>query len=185
MGKEIETRIPDIDKAEIAARLETLGAKKVKDVLQRRMVFDYPDRRLDAMNAWIRLCDTGDGKIQLAYKCLKETGKTGVADCHEVEFAVSDMEKAEQFLTLIGLEKKSYQENKRISYELEDVEFDIDEWPMIPSFVEIEGPSVERVMAMVERLGYTEHDTMQGDAGAIYLAHGIDWKSLKEITFER
>lgn len=183
MGKEIETRITDVDKKEIAAKLETMGAKKVKDAFQRRMTFDYPDRRLDAMNAWIRLRDTGDGKVQLAYKCLAETGKTGVADCHEVEFDVSDMEAAEQFLLLVGLEKKSYQENKRIAYVLEDVEFDIDEWPMIPPFVEVEGPSVGKVMAMVERLGYSEKDTSQGDAGAIYLAHGIDWKSLKEIRF--
>lgn len=184
MPKEIEARIRDIDKAEVAAKLEALGARKVKDAFQRRMTFDYPDRRLDATGAWVRLRDTGDGKVQLAYKCVAVTGNTGVADCHEVEFDVSDMEAAEQFLLSIGLERKAYQENKRIAYVLEDVEFDLDEWPMIPPFLEIEGPSVERVMEMVGRLGYSEEDTAQGDAGAIYLAHGIDWKAMKEIVFK-
>jgi adenylate cyclase class 2 len=181
--KEFETHILDVDKTEIAGKLEALGAKKVKDVLQKRMTFDFPDRRLDETRAWVRLRDTGEGKVELAYKCHKPSGAAGVADCDEVEFEVPGMEKVEQFLLLIGLERKSYQETKRTRYELDDLTFDLDEWPMIPPFVEVEGPSMERVMEGVRLLGYTEEQTFQGHAGDIYEMKGIDWKGMKEIKF--
>lgn len=181
--KEFETHILDVDKAEIASTLESLGARKVKDVLQKRITFDFPDRRLDQDRAWIRLRDTGEGKIELAYKCHKPSGASGIADCDEVEFEVPEMAKVEQFLLLIGLERKSYQETKRIRYVLDDLTFDLDEWPMIPPFVEVEGPSKERVMEGVKLLGYTPEQTFQGHAGDIYEARGIDWKTMKEIKF--
>lgn len=183
MPKEIETRVLDIDKAAIVEKLERLGAKKMKDVLQRRMTFDFPDRRLDAMDAWIRLRDTGDGKVELAYKCQAAKEGSGIAECEEVEFVVPDMETVERFLLLIGFERKSYQESKRISFTLDDLTFDVDEWPILPPFVEVEGPSHERVLEGVRMLGFEEKDTFPGSAGAIYEKHGIDWKALKEIRF--
>lgn len=183
MPQEIETRVLDIDKAAIVGKLEQLGATKIKDVLQRRTTFDYPDRRLDAKDSWIRLRDTGDGVVELAYKCQPPKEGAGIAQCEEVEFAVPDMETVEKFLLLIGFERKSYQETKRIRYQLDDLTFDVDEWPLIPPFVEVEGPSHARVLEGVRLLGYDEKDTFPGSAGAVYEKHGIDWKAMKEIKF--
>ncbi len=183
MDQEFETRILNINKTEIIRKLEKLGAKKIKNVLQKRKTFDYPDRRLEDDRAWIRLRDNGDGKVTLAYKCHQLDNTGGVPDCAEVEFDVPDLNKPEQFLLLLGLKRKSYQETKRTRYQINDLQFDIDEWPMINPFVEIEGSSKERVEEGVKMLGHTMEDTFQGHAGDIYEKEGIDWRSMKNIVF--
>lgn len=183
MGKEFETHILNIDREVIVKKLEALGAIKVKDVMQKRITFDFPDKRLDAKRAFIRVRDNGMGKIELAYKCNPVPDEKGVAQSEEVELFVSDMQKAKEFLEAVGFEYKQYIETKRITYTLDDLTFDIDEWPMMPPFVEVEAVSIERVMDGVRLLGYTEADTFQGDAGIMYDQRGIDWKSMKEIIF--
>lgn len=183
MAKEFETHILNIDKAEIAKKLEALGATKIKDVLQKRITFDYPDRRLDAINAFIRLRDNGAGRIELAYKCNPLSSQAGVSGSEEIEVVVADMNKTQDFLLAVGFKAKQYIETKRVSYTLDDLTFDIDEWPQLPPFVEVEAPSVERVMEGVRLLGFNEEDTFQGDAGIMYDQKGINWKAMKEIRF--
>ena len=39
----------------------------------------------------------------------------------------------------MGYKAHTYQENKRTRYMLDGVEFDIDSWPYIPTYLEIEG----------------------------------------------
>ncbi|MFH1405109.1 MAG: CYTH domain-containing protein [Patescibacteria group bacterium] len=185
MPQEYETRILNIDRDEIIKKLEALGATLTKDVLQKRRTFDYPDGSLVAKNSWIRVRDTGDGKVWMAYKCHAPEQGNGVADCEEVEFEVESMDMATQFLLSVGFIQKSYQENKRTRYQLDDIQFDIDEWPLLPLFIEIESLSKERVLEGVKMLGYSETDTFQGHCGDIYHTHGIDWENYKIITFEK
>ncbi len=182
--KEFETRVLGINKAELAKKLEALGAKKVKDVLQKRITFDYPDRRLDAKNAFIRVRDNGSGKVELAYKRNPLSSEAGVSASEEIELEISDMGKAKAFFEAIGLDAKQLIETKRITYTLDDLTFDIDEWPLLPPFVEVEGPNEARVMEGVALLGFTEADTFQGDAGSMYDQKGIDWKAMKVIAFD-
>lgn len=183
MIQEFETHLLNIDRAALVAKLESLGAKKTKDVLMRRVTFDFPDRRLDAERAFIRVRDNGAGKIELAFKRNARSGETGVMASDEIEFEISDMGIAQKFFEAIGIEAKQFIETKRLSYELGDLHFDIDEWPMLPPFLEIEGPNKHRVLEGVRLLGYAEADTFQGDAGNMYDQAGIDWKSMKRIVF--
>lgn len=183
MAKEFETRVLNVDREEIKKKLEALGAKLVKEVLMKRITFDYPDRRLDAKHAFIRVRDDGQGKIQLAYKWNKRADEHGVGDTEEIEFEIPDMDLAKQFFLAIGLEYKQYIETKRTEYALGDLRFDIDEWPMMPPFLEVEGPSAERVMEGVTKLGFTEAETYTGDAGHMYDDRGIAWREMKEIIF--
>ncbi len=183
MGKEFETHILHIDREAIVAKLEALGATKVKDVLQKRITFDFADKSLDERRAFIRVRDNGTGSIELAYKCNPVHGTTGVGGSEEVELLVSSMEKAKEFLLAVGFVYKQYIETKRLTYVLDDLTFDIDEWPMLPPFVEVEAPSVDRVMDGVRLLGFEEKDTFQGDAGIMYDQQGIDWKAMPTIVF--
>jgi len=183
MAKEFETRVLNIDREAIKKKLEALGAKLVKDVLMKRITFDYPDRRLDAERAFIRVRDNGTGVIELAYKKNARPTATGLTDTDEIEFEISDMEAARQFFLAIGLEMKQFIETKRLEYHLGDLRFDIDEWPMLPPFVEVEGPSAERVMDGIRMLGFAQAQTYSGDAGNMYDDAGVDWKGMREIKF--
>jgi adenylate cyclase class 2 len=183
MPKEFETRIRNINIEEIDKRLMDLGAEKTPTVLQKRWTFDFPGRPLEKKRAWVRIRDTGDGKLWMAYKNHKIT-KKAVADCDEVEFEIKDEQKAIAFLEALGMKQKSYQETRRTRYELNNLEFDLDEWPMIDPFIEIEGESEESVMNGVELLGFSKSDTFQGHAGDIYEDEGIKWRAMKRIVFD-
>jgi len=129
MKQEFETQVLDIDSDEIKEKLRSLGAKEHSEVLQKRWVFDIGEER------WIRLRQVND-KNTITYKNKK--GK-GVAETEEIEIGVDDFEITAQLLSKLGcFTGQYYQENKRIKFELNDIEFTLDTWPLIPVFLEIE-----------------------------------------------
>ena len=83
-------------------------------------------------------------------------------------FEVEDFYKANEFLKKIGFENRSYQENERIQYILNDVEIDIDSWPMIPAYMEIEGKSEEAVLNMKKILNIDESKVTTLNCDDIY-----------------
>lgn len=65
--------------------------------------------------------------------------KNDLGGTQEHEVVVSDFEKMNDILEKLGYKHRNYQENKRIRYILDEVEIDIDTWPLIPTYAEIEG----------------------------------------------
>ncbi|MDA1038392.1 MAG: hypothetical protein O2877_01745 [bacterium] len=188
--QEFETRVLNINIEEIVKKLEELGATKVFETLQKRCTYDFPGKRLlneareKGAEAWVRIRDDGFGSVKMAYKCHSNNKKL-LPDCTEVEFEVPNMEMPEAFLFSIGMKKDQYVETKRIRYELDDLQFDIDTWPKLQPFLEIEGMSEARVLEGLIMLGFTTADTFQGHAGNVYEKEGFnDWKDWPEIKFD-
>lgn len=65
--EEIEVKFLDIDPEAIEKRLLKIGAKFNFDKIHQRTIFDYPDLRLNAQGAYLRLRDEGE-KVTLAFK---------------------------------------------------------------------------------------------------------------------
>ena len=78
---------------------------------------------------------------------------------------------------------KSYQEKKRISYVLNNHEIDIDTWPGIPTYMEIEGESEEDINGILNLLGYSMKDTISCTVDEVYKKMGIDMLSIRELKF--
>lgn len=151
MKTEIEAKFINVNFSHLREKLKTLGAKLVfPERLMKRKNFDYPDRRIEKKGGWIRLRDEGD-KITLSYKRLYDRSINGTK---ELRLEVSSFAEAEKFLNEIGLEEKSYQETRRESWVLGSSEIEIDTWPWIPSFVEIEGVNESTVKDLAENLGF-------------------------------
>ena len=125
MHKEIEERVLEIDTKEIIKKLESLNAKKVGDWFQKRYVYDFMPKR---ESEWIRLRDTGE-EITLTYKNVE---KNTVDGTKELEIKVDNFEDTNSMLEILGYRRKAYQENKRLRYMLDDIEIDLDSWPLIP-----------------------------------------------------
>ncbi|MAZ67718.1 hypothetical protein CL652_03040 [bacterium] len=175
----------DVDVAELEGKLKELGAERVGEYLYRRKVFDYPDLRLDSDGAWVRLRDEGE-KVTLTFKKRirgEAHGKDEGMIEHEVE--VSDFETTARLLESIGLALKFYEENKRVRWQLDGVEFDFDTWPMLETYLEIESSSDENVDAAAQKLGLDLSDKFVCSTMQIYEMKGINEKDYKEITFER
>ncbi|MDO8471368.1 MAG: CYTH domain-containing protein [bacterium] len=165
MDTEIEAKFTNIDSENIRERLVNLGAElKQPTRLMRRKNYDYPDDRLKKIGGWIRLRDETN-KVTLAYKQLNDRTLHGTK---EISVMVEDFNRTAKFLTVIGLKMNSYQETKRESWLLERTEIEIDTWPWIPSFVEIEGKDAQTVKNVANRLGFNWENAKYGSVENIY-----------------
>lgn len=167
MKTEIEGKWLNVNVESLRQKLREVGADLVQDErLMIRQLFDYPDRKLDKVNAWVRVRDEGN-KITVSYKQLVDRSVNGTK---EVNVTVDDFEGVAKFLEAIGLESKSFQESKRESWKLGKVEIEIDTWPWIPSFVEIEAESEEELKRTAVLLGFDYSDVLHGSYETAYQA---------------
>ena len=110
--EEIEIKFLNIDTKEVEQKLASLDAKKVGEFHYKRIIFDYPDFRLDKQAAWLRLRDEGD-KVTLTFKqrILNDTHELAGDDgMYECETTVSDFAKTQEILLKTGFVEKLYQE---------------------------------------------------------------------------
>lgn len=86
----------------------------------------------------------------------------------EVCLEVNDYNDAVLLLQSLGLKIKAQQETLREEWRLNDVELDIDTWPWLPTFVEIEGPSETSVKTIANQLGFDMSSALYGSVDTIY-----------------
>ena len=177
MHTEYEVRILDIDVEDVIKRIENISAVKEWDALQRRYVYDFIPK---VDSKWIRLRTNGE-KTTLTIKNLVTSEIDGT---QELEIEVDDFEKTNLILNELGYEAKSYQENRRIQYKLNGVEIDIDYWPNIPTYLEIEGPSEEIVYDTLGKLGFSKEESTTRDVEGIYLDYGYNLSEINDLKLE-
>lgn len=165
MKTEIEAKFLDIDPVQLRKELAEVGAHLMHaERSMRRVVFDFPDGRLEKIGGWIRVRDEGD-KVTFTYKQLNDRTLHGTK---EIETTVGDFETAVNLLKAIGLEQRSYQETRRERWEYDGCEITIDTWPWIPTFVEMEAHSEERLKQLAKQLGYDWNEAMHGSVETAY-----------------
>lgn len=182
MNKEIEARFLDIDKPILVEKLVGLGAVDKGDELLTEVIFYDADGAWHAERRFVRLRSIGDD-VKLTYKSNKEQT---IDSAREIEFAVPDADLAEQFLVSIGLVAARHQEKRRHTFELNDVTIDIDTWPKVPTYVELEGPSEESIKAVAQLLGFQWEDAVFDDARAVIEnRYNIPVGTMRWFTFDR
>ena len=165
MHIEYEVRVLEVDVKEIEKKLKEVGAKFCWDHLQKRYVYDFMPK---IEGKWIRLRTNGD-KTTLTIKNIVSSQIDGT---QELEIVVDDFEKTNSILNELGFVAKGYQENRRRQYILDGVEIDIDYWPLIPTYLEIEGKTEEEVYKVLEKLDISREKATRRDVEGIYLDYG-------------
>ncbi|MFF4919563.1 class IV adenylate cyclase [Kitasatospora sp. NPDC001261] len=173
---EFEAKILDIDPEEIRVLLTGAGAEHVVDRFQRRYVYDIPGRP----GAWVRLRDTGTD-VTL---CVKEIHSDAIDGVTETETTVGDFDAANTLLGKLGYQPKAYQENRRSSWTLGGAAIEIDHWPLIPPYLEIEGDSAEHVHATALALKLPLEELTSENTTKVYRRYGIDIEAIPRLTFE-
>jgi adenylate cyclase, class 2 len=174
---EYEAKILDVDPLELTERIQDKGGRYVGRTLMRRHVYDIVP---GDQSRWIRLRDQGD-RVTLAVKQIVTEDIDGT---DEIEVEVSDFDTTSVLLLRLGFVPKSYQENRRTSFVLGTTELEIDEWPRIPPYLEIEGRSREDVLATAHLLGFDEADLTGENTTKVYSRYGIDLTLINNLTFE-
>jgi len=177
MHTEYEVRILEIDVDKVIEKLESLNATKEWDCVQKRYVYDFIPK---VDSKWIRLRTNGH-KTTLT---IKNVVTSEIDGTQELEVEVDNFERTNLILKELGYVPKSFQENRRVQYILNGVEVDIDYWPQIPTYLEIEGASEAVVYNVVEALGYSKDDCTSLDVDSIYNNYGIKLSGIEELKLE-
>ncbi|MBU6431069.1 MAG: class IV adenylate cyclase [Patescibacteria group bacterium] len=179
MKKEIETRFLDINKDEFVKKLISLGAiDKGEEKLEEAIFYDQ-EMSWKGKGKFVRLRKT-KGKTKLTYKSNQ---KQTVDSAQEIELEVSDFDKCAEFFSNIGLKAIRQIEKFRHTFELDDTIIDIDTWPKIPVYAEIEGASVELLKNTCKQLDLDWDKRFDGDARAVFIRYGYDLDNISVITF--
>jgi adenylate cyclase, class 2 len=182
---EIEAKFANVDHSTLRHQLQELGAVCEQPMrLMKRYNYDFPDRRLGNVGGWVRLRDEG-GKISLSYKQLNDRTLHGTK---EVSLTVDSFETTDVFLRTIGLAPTNYQETKRESWRLGDIEIELDEWPWAKPYVEMEGPDEATLRDVADKLGLDWGKVCHGSVEVIYRdefdVDDKEFNSIQMFTFE-
>lgn len=165
MNSEIEAKFLRVNHDEVRAKLVELGAqceKPMRQMLRVTIGSDY----MRSKRGYVRVRDEGD-KITVTYKQFDEQSVDGAK---EIEFEVSDFEAAVAMFEAVGLPYESFQESRRETWRLDDVEIMLDEWPWLDTYIEIEGMSEAHIQDVAKKLGLKWEDAVFGSVMAAYYA---------------
>ncbi|MGF6889376.1 adenylate cyclase class 2 [Nocardia sp. GAS34] len=163
MKHEYEAKFLAIDIDAIRATLIALGAKQILPrTLLTRTIFENDTL---ARGAWLRLRNEGS-RSTLTLKQV--TDATSIDGTTEIETTVGDLAAMAEILTRLGATEVRYQENYREEWQLGEVIYDIDTWPDLPAFLEIEGPNETAVRAAATGLGLDYAHARFGSVDEIY-----------------
>lgn len=184
---EYEVKFFPIDLEVMRHRLQGAGATiKTPERLMRRCVF-AADANPDMNCTYIRVRDEGN-KVTMSAKQHATDGK--MDSQKEYETTVKDFETTHQILLQAGLTQTGFQENKRETWEMPDSTLvELETWPQLPNYLEIEGKSEDAVKETASLLGFNwnKHTVQSNDH--LYAKHwNLDRKNIFEklahLTFE-
>ncbi len=182
-NREIEVKFLEIDKEALIKKLRALGAKDSgDDFLKEAIFYDKEGKWQYDQVKFVRIRQIKTG-IFVTFKHKETHSITGTK---EIEFTVDNFQKVKDFLQEIGLVFFREQEKRRHKFILGEVIVDIDTWPSVPTYVELEGPSEEAIKDAAEKLGFDwaeaefglAHDVIEGK-------YNIPVRKLKYFTFFR
>lgn len=181
--REIEVRFLEVDKEKLIKKLTELGAEDKGENLLKEVIFydkflkwQYKEKK------FVRIRQTKEG-IFLAFKHNQESTSEGTK---EVEFQIDNFEKAKQFLKEVGLREYRQQEKKRHKFILNNVIVDIDTWPTVPTYVELEGSSEKDLKKVAKLLNLDWLNVVfEAPRYIIETRYNIPFSKLKKFTFSK
>jgi adenylate cyclase class 2 len=166
MSHEIECKIPVADHQAVLARLREVDAEHLETVLQTDTYYDSADGRLREAGCGLRirreqLLQPGsrhaDHRPLVTFKGPRDTDATYKVR-RETETRVDSGEAIDGVLQALDVQPRMVIQKRRASFRLGGCQVELDELPMLGSFVEIEGPEESDVEQAIELLGVTgEH----------------------------
>lgn len=180
MTQEIETKVLDIDKDDIILKLNKLGAQE-KDSRTKLTVNWFRKVGItEGQDPWyLRIRSYDDSKHEVTWKAKSEI-QGNVRKHKEINFMIAEPEKLADLFEEIDLENYAHQEKYRTSFTLKDWQFDIDEYPGMPAFIEIEGHNMEHINEAMKLLGIESNQTWtDGERTLVQNVYKLNWYQMK------
>lgn len=133
-------------------------------------------------NKWIRLRKSNE-KVELTVKHILNKNKDKIQKVKETEIEVSSLEEANLILESIGVVHRNYQEKIRYSYIFKSAEIEIDLWPGLEPYMEIECDSEDVINEIVDLLGFNDKRIFSLNIEELYREKGVDILKISELKF--
>lgn len=184
MNTEIEVKFIQVNHDIIRDKLRQLGGKCTHPMrLMKRIVFI--NAALASRHGWLRVRDEGH-RVTLSYK---QRDSLDIHGTKEIETVVEDFDATIQIIRQTGDWTESYQESKRETWQLGEVEIALDKWPWLDPIIEIEGPTAKLVESAAVKLGFDMKEAVYGSVMSAYrqqypnLDHGFKIGNIEQVKF--
>jgi len=155
--KELELKFLEIDKDVLIQKLESVGARLTVDDVLKTIYFDYPDHRIRDSREVFRIRTFGD-KVELGRK-INPRFEDECKVFDEIEVYVSDFDEAVELVESLGFIRGLHFEKHRTEYVLPDgSKFEIDTFPGVPTFLEVEAIDWNRIQELIEEFGLEDYE---------------------------
>ena len=176
------------NKDSLVALLESTPSDKLLEVFGEEGLEAFIDGFEINPQKWIRLRET-NGQATLTVKHIlnpemQKKSDSGFQPVLETEIPVKSIEDTNALLQQLGFVYRNYQEKMRTTYSLNGVEVDIDSWPLIPTYVEIEHDSMDTIHSIVNSLGLQDKEMVSCNTQDVYKKYGIDIYKYRTLAFD-
>jgi len=180
MPQEIEAKMRLFDIGAFERRLTDTGATLRRRVFEVNTFYDTPEGTLRAADRGLRtrlergLDDPDHVSLTITHKGPRAHGK--LKSRSEVELQVTDLEAADAMLRALGYHKQIAFEKRRHKWDFDGCLIEVDQIPYLGSFVEIEGPSDDKVLEVRDALGLGEEPMIRASYIAMLKTHITEHK---------
>ena len=169
--------------------LERTDNKNLLEVFSHKDIIEMIKKYGINPNKWVRVRQT-NGRTTITIKHIlnpdiQKDKQNTIQSVMETEMEVPSIEEANAILEQLGFAYRNYQEKNRATYHFNGVEIDIDSWPLIPTYVEIENDSLELIRSTVEKLELQNHEVVSCNTADVYKKYGIDLYRFRELRFSQ
>ena len=178
---ETEIKFLKIDTKVLIKKLHSLQANDLGEDLFREIIFYSKNSDFKKEKKIVRLRKTREGYF-LTYK---ERPFIETSTTIEIEIRVDDEERTIALLEKLGLVAYRIQEKKRHSFIYNNVKVDIDTWPGIPSYVELEGETEEKLLEVAKKLNLKGDFRVEAAGKILENFYNIPIHDLKFFTFDK
>ena len=169
MLREIEIKILEINLKKLQQKLKKVGAKKIEECKIHECIFDHPDKSISKRHELFRIRKNGK-RTEITYK-TNPAKNSKFIEHDEYETIAEDFETSCTIMKLAGFEIIRDREKKRILYKLGNAKFEIDKYPTIPAYVEIEGTK-KSIQEALKKIGYSMKDTTNMTSSQVLKQYG-------------
>lgn len=174
MAVEIEAKIKVADLGVVRQRLQEVGAERVGEVMETNTFFDTEDRSLLAADRGLRLrqkrdLPSGAEKFFLTYKGPRRHGQ--LKSREEIEVMVADGARSAALLEALGYLRVLTFQKRRETWKLDECLIELDDLPHLGVFVEVEGPSEEQVIGVLDQLRLGDRPMVKASYIAMLMTH--------------
>ena len=135
-------------------------------------------------NKWIRLRQSND-EVELTVKNIYNKSDSKIQKVMEYEISTNSFEDTNMLLESIGLIRRNYQEKTRHSFVYNNAKIEIDKWPLINPYLEIESDDEKLIDEIINLLGLEEFRVVSINTTEVYKKYGIDVLKIPELRFKK